>query len=130
MFAQAIARADVVVTTGGLGPTDDDLTREVVAGALGLALVEDAEILAGIRERYAKRRMPMPEINRRQAQVPKGATVLANRNGSAPGLWIEDAGKVVVLLPGPPARSIRCGGRRRCLGSRREPAGDGFAAAC
>ena len=57
VFAQAIARADVVVTTGGLGPTDDDLTREVVGGALGLALVEDAEILAGLRERFAKRRM-------------------------------------------------------------------------
>jgi nicotinamide-nucleotide amidase len=102
VFAQAIARADVVVTTGGLGPTDDDLTREVVAGALGLALVEDAEILAGLRERFAKRRMPMPEINRRQAQVPRGATVLANRHGSAPGLWIEHGEKVAVLLPGPP----------------------------
>jgi nicotinamide-nucleotide amidase len=102
VFAQAIARAGVVVTTGGLGPTDDDLTREVVAGVLGLGLVEDAEILAGLRERFAKRRMPMPEINRRQAQVPRGATVLANRHGSAPGLWIEHGEKVVVLLPGPP----------------------------
>jgi nicotinamide-nucleotide amidase len=102
VFTQAIARADVVVTTGGLGPTDDDLTREVVAGALGLALVEDADILAGLRERFAKRRMAMPEINRRQAQVPGGATVLANRHGSAPGLWIEHGEKVAVLLPGPP----------------------------
>jgi nicotinamide-nucleotide amidase len=102
VFTQAIARADVVVTTGGLGPTDDDLTREVVAGALGLALVEDADILAGLRERFAKRRMTMPEINRRQAQVPGGATVLANRHGSAPGLWIEHGEKVAVLLPGPP----------------------------
>ena len=102
VFGQAIARADLVVTTGGLGPTDDDLTREAVAGALGLRLVEDADILAGLRDRFAKRRIQMPEINRRQAQVPVGATVLANRHGSAPGLWIEHGGKVAVLLPGPP----------------------------
>ena len=102
LFTQALARADLVVTTGGLGPTDDDLTREAVAGALGLALVENAEILARLRERFARRRVPMPEINRRQAQVPEGATVLVNPNGSAPGLWIERGPKVAVLLPGPP----------------------------
>ena len=102
VFTQALSRADLVVTTGGLGPTDDDLTREVVAGALGLALVEDAEILGRLRERFAKRRLPMPEINRRQAQVPVGAVVLPNPNGSAPGLWIERGEKIAVLLPGPP----------------------------
>lgn len=102
VFTEALARADVVVTTGGLGPTDDDLTREAVAGALGLALIEDEEILAGLRERFARRRMPMPEINRRQAHVPVGAAVMFNRHGSAPGLWIEHGGKVAVLLPGPP----------------------------
>lgn len=102
LFTQALARADLVVTTGGLGPTDDNLTREAVAGALGLALVENAEILARLRERFARRRVPMPEINRRQAQVPEGATVLVNPNGSAPGLWIERGPKVAVLLPGPP----------------------------
>jgi len=102
VFTQALSRADLVVTTGGLGPTDDDLTREVVAGALGLALVEDAEIVAALRERFAKRRLTMPEINRRQAQVPVGAVVLPNPNGSAPGLWIESGEKIAVLLPGPP----------------------------
>ena len=102
LFTQALSRADVVVTTGGLGPTDDDLTREVVAGVLGLALEEDAAILQSVRERFARRRMAMPENNRRQALVPAGATPLANRNGSAPGLWIESGARVIVLLPGPP----------------------------
>jgi nicotinamide-nucleotide amidase len=102
LFTQALMRVDVVVMTGGLGPTDDDLTREVVASVLKLPLAEDADILAGLRERFARRRIAMPEINRRQAQVPAGATALANKNGSAPGLWIESAGKIVVLLPGPP----------------------------
>ncbi|HUL73770.1 MAG TPA: competence/damage-inducible protein A [Vicinamibacterales bacterium] len=102
LFGQALARADVVVTTGGLGPTDDDLTREVVAGALGLTLVEDPAIVASLRDRFARRGWPMPEINRRQAQVPQGAIVLPNPNGSAPGLWMDAGAKVVVLLPGPP----------------------------
>ncbi|MFI5177164.1 MAG: competence/damage-inducible protein A [Vicinamibacterales bacterium] len=102
LFTQALARADLVVTTGGLGPTDDDLTREVVAGALGLTLVEDATIVSSLRERFARRGWPMPEINRRQAQVPDGAVVLPNPNGSAPGLWIDAGVKIVVLLPGPP----------------------------
>ncbi len=102
VFKQALERADLVVTTGGLGPTDDDITREAVAGVLGLTLVEDAAILASLRDRFAKRRMSMPDINRRQAQVPQGAQVLANPNGSAPGLWIESGAKVAVLLPGPP----------------------------
>jgi nicotinamide-nucleotide amidase len=102
LFGQALSRADLVVMTGGLGPTDDDLTREVVAAALGLALEEDATILQGVRERFARRRIPMPDNNRRQALVPAGATPLENKNGSAPGLWIESSGKVIVLLPGPP----------------------------
>jgi competence/damage-inducible protein CinA-like protein len=102
LFGQALSRADLVVMTGGLGPTDDDLTREVVAGALGLALEEDAAILQSVRERFARRRIAMPDNNRRQALVPAGATPLENKNGSAPGLWMESGGKVIVLLPGPP----------------------------
>ncbi len=101
-LTDALARADVIVTTGGLGPTDDDLTREVVAAVLGRPLHEDAEIVASLRERFAKRNMTMPEINRRQAMVPEGGTPLANATGSAPGLWIEADQRVVILLPGPP----------------------------
>ena len=102
VFAQAFARADLVVLTGGLGPTDDDLTREVVAQVLGLELEEDARIVAGIEGRFASRGLRMPEVNRRQAMVPRGAIVLDNPNGTAPGLFIETGRRVVVLLPGPP----------------------------
>jgi nicotinamide-nucleotide amidase len=102
VFSQALARADLVLLTGGLGPTDDDVTREVVAGVLGLPFTEDPAIVATIEGRFARRRMRMPENNRRQAQVPRGALVLDNPNGTAPGLYIAHDAKVVVLLPGPP----------------------------
>jgi nicotinamide-nucleotide amidase len=102
VFAQALARADLVVLTGGLGPTDDDVTREAVAGVLGLALREDAAIVAAIERRFARRGLGMPENNRRQAQVPEGAVVLGNPHGTAPGLFIAHGRQVVVLLPGPP----------------------------
>jgi nicotinamide-nucleotide amidase len=101
-FRSALERSDLVIVTGGLGPTDDDLTREAVSDALGLPMVEDSAILDTIRRRFASRGLRMPEVNRRQAQVPRGATVLANPNGSAPGLWIEYGTKAIALLPGPP----------------------------
>jgi nicotinamide-nucleotide amidase len=101
-FAQALARTDLVVFTGGLGPTEDDLTREAVAAHLRLPLSEDAQIVEAIRHRFAARGWKMPEVNRRQAMVPQGAVVLDNPNGTAPGLWIETDGKGVLLLPGPP----------------------------
>lgn len=104
--ARALSRADLVVLTGGLGPTDDDLTRDAVARVTGLALVEDAAIVSNIEQRFAKRGIRMPEVNRRQALVLRGATVLANPNGTAPGQWLEHEGKVIVLLPGPP-RELR-----------------------
>jgi nicotinamide-nucleotide amidase len=98
----ALARVDLLVLCGGLGPTDDDLTREVVAEVLARPLHEDVRITEAIRTRFARRQLTMPEINRRQAMVPEGATVLANANGTAPGLWIEHGPQVVALLPGPP----------------------------
>jgi competence/damage-inducible protein CinA-like protein len=101
-FAQALARSDLVVFTGGLGPTEDDLTRETVAAHLGLALHEDARIIDAIERRFAARGWKMPAINRRQAMVPEGAIALDNPNGTAPGLWLEHHGKGIVLLPGPP----------------------------
>jgi nicotinamide-nucleotide amidase len=101
-FAQALARTDLVILTGGLGPTEDDLTRDAVAAHLQLPLSEDLAIVENIRKRFASRGWKMPEVNRRQAMVPRGAIVLDNPNGTAPGLWIETNGKGVVLLPGPP----------------------------
>ena len=98
----ALARADLVVMCGGLGPTDDDLTRDVAADVLGRPLREDAAIADAIRARFARRKLTMPEINRRQAMVPEGGVVIANVNGTAPGLWIEHGEQVIVLLPGPP----------------------------
>ena len=108
VFRACLARADLVVLCGGLGPTDDDLTREVVAGVLDRPLAEDEAITAQLRARFATRNLPvpMPEINRRQAMVPRGARVIANARGSAPGLWIEHEDHLVLLLPGPP-REIR-----------------------
>lgn len=102
LFAQALSRVDLVVLTGGLGPTDDDVTRDVVADVLHRELVEDPAIVEAIERRFKRRGLTMPANNRRQAQVPRGAAVLNNPNGTAPGLYIEHDGKVVVLLPGPP----------------------------
>ncbi len=103
-FRAARDRADIVVLCGGLGPTDDDVTRQVVAEVLGLPLAEDAAITEQLRARFLARGFttPMPEINRRQAMVPEGARVIENSRGSAPGLWIDDGDRVVLLLPGPP----------------------------
>jgi nicotinamide-nucleotide amidase len=98
----ALTRVDVLVCCGGLGPTDDDLTREVVADVLKRPLVEDLAITARIRERFERRNLEMPAINRRQAMVPTGAQVIPNTNGTAPGLWIDEGHRIVLLLPGPP----------------------------
>jgi nicotinamide-nucleotide amidase len=104
LFRAALARADLVVFTGGLGPTDDDVTREAVAATLGRQLSEDVAITERLRARFTARgyKGPMPEINRRQAMVPAGAVVIENSRGSAPGLWLEEGNSVILLLPGPP----------------------------
>ncbi|MBE3132243.1 MAG: competence/damage-inducible protein A, partial [Acidobacteria bacterium] len=102
VLRDTLASADLAILTGGLGPTDDDITRTVVAEAFGLPLAEDPGVLDRIRTRFAARGLPMPEINRRQALVPQGARVLLNENGTAPGLVIERDRWTVVLLPGPP----------------------------
>ncbi|HEY7293322.1 MAG TPA: competence/damage-inducible protein A [Vicinamibacterales bacterium] len=102
VFEGALTWADVVVITGGLGPTEDDLTREAVAQVLGVPLDLDEQILAGLRERFARRGMAMADNNRKQAMVPRGAIVMENRNGSAPGLLIARGSTDVALFPGPP----------------------------
>ncbi|HEX3157168.1 MAG TPA: competence/damage-inducible protein A [Gemmatimonadaceae bacterium] len=102
---EAIARTGLVITTGGLGPTDDDVTRTAVAGYFGRPLGLDDAILGALHDRWRRFGRPgeLPASNRVQALVPEGAVILENRYGSAPGLWIEDeAGRVAVLLPGVP----------------------------
>jgi len=100
----ALERTGAVITTGGLGPTRDDMTKTVVAELFGRPLVLDAALLAGLEARFKKMgRWPMPAANRSQAEVPAGATVLPNPRGTAPGLWLEDPrGRLAVLLPGVP----------------------------
>src|SRR5438876_10985341 len=101
--ADGLERTGFVVTTGGLGPTRDDMTKTVVAELFGKRLVLDAGLLAGLEARFRRLGRPMPAINRTQAEVPEGATILPNPRGTAPGLWVEDArGRTVVLLPGVP----------------------------
>jgi nicotinamide-nucleotide amidase len=102
VFSSALTRTDVVVLTGGLGPTDDDLTRDVVAETLGRPMRQDPEVVERLRSRFARRGLQMPDINLRQALVPEGAVIVPNPNGTAPGLWLEHDQRVVVLLPGPP----------------------------
>jgi len=102
-FRQALDRADLVVACGGLGPTDDDRTREAVADLLSRKLELNEGVLRHIQELFRRFGRVMPEINRRQAMVPEGATVIPNPRGSAPGLWIETSGHIVILLPGVPA---------------------------
>jgi len=98
----ALAWADVIILTGGLGPTEDDITRDAIARVLNLSMEVDERIVDRIRERFARRGLTMPDINRRQGMVPHGATVIENRNGTAPGLWLERGRTAIVLLPGPP----------------------------
>jgi len=101
--ADALDAADLVLVTGGLGPTPDDLTRDAVASLLGRPLREDAEVLERIRARFRDRGVQeLPEPNRRVAQVPEGARKLTNPHGTAPGLAMDAGGALVVLLPGVP----------------------------
>ena len=103
----ALSRSDLVILTGGLGPTEDDLTKETCAEAMGYGLVEDAHTRARIEE-YFKNSIfkEIPDNNWKQAMVPEGAIVLDNNNGTAPGLILEKDGKRAVLLPGPPNEMI------------------------
>jgi len=102
----ALARVDVLILMGGLGPTEDDLTREAVAEALGLTLRRDATQVAALHARAATWRITMPSNNLKQADVLEGATVLPNPNGSAPGQFLDlpfsGYRKLVLLVPGPP----------------------------
>jgi nicotinamide-nucleotide amidase len=102
----ALGRVDIVILMGGLGPTEDDLTREAAAEALSLSLRREATQVAALHVRAATWRMPMPENNLKQADVIEGATVIPNPNGSAPGQWLDTTfngyRKLIMLIPGPP----------------------------
>jgi nicotinamide-nucleotide amidase len=102
LLATVLAWADLVMITGGLGPTEDDITRDAVAKVVGVEMNVDEQIVEQLRERFAKRGIKMTDNNRRQAMVPRGARVLENPNGSAPGLWITHGQTDLILLPGPP----------------------------
>jgi len=109
----AVSRSSIVILSGGLGPTEDDVTREAVALALDRKLVFHPEIVTQIEERFARMKRRMSEINRRQAFVIEGADVLPNDRGTAPGQWIEESG-AVILLPGPP-HELKAMFERQCL---------------
>jgi len=101
-FRESWARADVVITTGGLGPTCDDRTRDAVADVLGQKLVFEPEIVKAIEARFARLGRKMTDNNLKQAYRFERGEVLPNAHGTAPGLWVEQDGKVLVMLPGPP----------------------------
>ncbi len=99
---EAINRSDLILVTGGLGPTSDDVTREIAAELFSRKMIFHPEVLEKIRERFAKRHLVMGEIVKRQAYAPEGAVLLANDHGTAPGLILDEKGKTLVFLPGPP----------------------------
>jgi competence/damage-inducible protein CinA-like protein len=102
-FAEALGRSDLVISTGGLGPTPDDLTREAIAAACGLEPHVDPDLEAWLRGLFSRRGIDMPEANRKQAWLIEGASALPNARGSAPGWFVERPdGRVIVALPGPP----------------------------
>jgi nicotinamide-nucleotide amidase len=102
-FGEALGRAELVVSTGGLGPTPDDLTREAIAGLVGETPAVDPALDAWLRDLFERRKLPFPEANRKQAWLIPSATSIPNDNGTAPGWWVERPdGRVVIILPGPP----------------------------
>jgi nicotinamide-nucleotide amidase len=106
VLQQARQWADLIAITGGLGPTEDDITRDAVARVLDAPLETDPQIVESLRQRFATRGLKMTENNARQALVPRGATVLDNPNGSAPGLWLEQGTTSLLLMPGPPREML------------------------
>jgi len=111
---QALSRSGILILSGGLGPTEDDVTREAVAQALDRKLVFHSEVADGLARRFAQMKRAMAEINKRQAFVIEGADLLANDRGTAPGQWVEESGAVAMLLPGPP-HELKAMFERQCL---------------
>jgi nicotinamide-nucleotide amidase len=111
---RAVSTVQYTVVSGGLGPTEDDVTRDAVALALDRRQIFHAEISQGIEERFRKMNRVMPAINRRQAMVIEGAHILSNDRGTAPGQWIEEGSAVVMILPGPP-HELKAMSTRHCM---------------
>src|ERR1043166_9189979 len=103
----AIEHCDVLITSGGLGPTEDDLTREALAEAFGLEMQVDQSIIDTIEERFRRRGAKMPEVNKRQANVFVGQTTLYNERGAAPGVYLQVRGEHVWVFPGGPPAVVR-----------------------
>lgn len=101
-FDEAYSRSDIIITTGGLGPTDDDITKEVAAKYFNKKLIQDENSIKKIRDYFKFRERAMTQNNLKQGLIPEGATVINNNNGTAPGVIIEDDNKIMIILPGPP----------------------------
>jgi nicotinamide-nucleotide amidase len=110
----ATSKSEILVISGGLGPTEDDLTRDAVADALGRRLIFNQEICDALEQRFARLNRKMAEVNKRQAFVIEGAAILPNDRGTAPGQWVEESGAVVMLLPGPP-HELKAMFERQCI---------------
>ena len=111
---RAMSRSEIVILCGGLGPTEDDLTRDAVAAALDRKLIYHPEITAVLEQRFAQLKRKMVEVNKRQAFLIAGAEMLPNDRGTAPGQWIEESGSHAMLLPGPP-HEMKAMFTRQCL---------------
>jgi len=106
-LARAWGRSDLTIATGGLGPTEDDLTREAIAATLGEAITVDAAMEQALRDRFAQRRIKMPERNVKQASLIPSARAIPNPRGTAPGWWVERDGRILIAVPGPPGEMRR-----------------------
>lgn len=106
-FTRAWSRSDLIIATGGLGPTEDDLTREGIAAALGETMYLDPDLERELRQFFASRGATMPERNLKQAMLIPSARAIPNPRGTAPGWWVERDGRIIVAMPGPPAEMQR-----------------------
>src|SRR5215475_11685893 len=125
----SLARSPILITIGGLGPTEDDITRKVIARVLQRQLVLNDEILAKLQRRFKSRGVEMPANNARQALVLTGSDILENKNGTAPGLWVLAEKNHVILLPGPPSE-LKPMFEESCIPRLRDMAGGGALARC
>lgn len=99
----SLKRADIIITTGGLGPTYDDLTKEIISEALGLKLIEDEKMLEIIKDKFSKLNKKMPDNNLKLAKKPENSVFLSNKIGTAPGIFLKADNKIIIMLPGPPS---------------------------